>query len=756
MRIFVYFIFCSCFSVYCVFADAGSITYINRWPTTAPNVIAKAGDHVFYGDGEVIAVYDSTTNPVLTPVARVSIRLTEKDDLTGQQSSGTEGISGMFYANGFLYVACGNEGLQIYEIPTDLSAFNQEDHFKGSYVVAKGDARAVVRDVAVAGGYAYIGYYWLSSAGYDSGIQVVDVSDPNNPFRAGETELPATWAQLKRVQSITVAGGYAYVADMYNGLVVFDLSDPISPEIEAVCYMPSVQDVSISGNYAYLVCAGYGLQTVNIDPSNFSEENDILKLGAFCQYDGSTTKATSVETSGNFAYIGDVDLGLVIVDISSPDEIDDNSVIGQYPDAQGAYRLHLDSANQTVYIGDCRQGLQKITVSTPTSPALIATVTDTGTPADADTVLIDTDTSYVFTLDDDVTSGGIKEGVRIFFAIVSEDYVSFLLKGMFPTDGEASDIAFSGGYLYVADGSGGLKIIDPGLPAADAEGNRDTAGPVNPVLKGSCSLTGNANGVFVDENGYAYVAAGIGGLKVINVSDPALPILEGELAGADVSDARKVIVKADYAFIADGDNGLKIIDISNKSAPFLTGTYYIADSDDIDDIAGCAMDVSVVGTLAYVAAYNEGFHVFIVSDPYNPEYLADYSANPYRQIQGIYAARSDESESVDLIWVANGTEPDDNMGFFVKPSTVPPQRSAAYHTSGDVKDVFVVGDFVYLADSAGGFQTLTVYTGEDEDSDWDDDVVPVDTHRNKNNSCFVGASLSAFADDILRLISTKR
>ncbi|MEW6078043.1 MAG: hypothetical protein AB1724_09545 [Thermodesulfobacteriota bacterium] len=736
--------------VTCVFAAGNAeITYINRWPTAAPNVMTKVGNYVIYGDGECISIYDTTADPALTLVAKVSIHLTEKENLVDSQVSGTEGISGVFYAGGFLYVACGNEGLQIYELPADLTTFSA-DNLKGTYLVLKEDGRAVVRDVVVSGSLAYIGYYWLTEEGYDSGLQVIDVSDPANPLMAGQAELPPTFADLKRVQSLTLAGDYVYVADLYNGMVVFDISNPATPEIEAVCYIPSALDVAVSGNYAYLVCAGYGLQVVNINPETFTPERDSLPIVAYCQYDGSLTKAISVEVSANYAYIGDVDLGLLVADISSPEDINNNSLVGQYfNDAQGTYRLYLDSANQTVYVGDCRKGLQKVDVSNPASLNFLAGVNDTGTPADAEAVFVDAASSYVFAVDDDPSSGGMSEGVRIFFAVVSEDYVTFLLKGMFPTNGEASDIYYLNGYLFVADGSAGLKIIDPGLSA-------DTAGPVNPVLKGSCPITGgNANGVFVID-GYAYVASGTGGLKVVDVSDPALPTVVGEIAGTDVSDARKVIVRADYAFVADGWNGLKVVDISDKSRPVLTGQYYIEDGDDLDDIPGCAYDVSIVGTLAYVAAGNEGFYILNVLDTTNPSWLANYSAQPYEQVQSIYAARSDVSEGVDLIWMANGTMPDENMGFFIKPATVPPQRSGAYHSAGEVKDIFVVGDYSYIADGAGGFQALTVYEGggDDEDPSWDDDVVPVNIHHNgKDSGCFVGTLFSSVTDTILRWIS---
>ncbi len=751
MRVFVYFFVGFFLFVGCALAQSKpTVSYLNRWPIKAPNVITKVGNYVFHGDGDIIAVYDAATDSDLTLVKTVPVRLTPAADLKDQQASGTEGVTGLFYDGDLLYAACGNEGLQIYDVPADPASFAPTD-WKSTYIVEKQNARAVVRDVSVSGSYAYIGYYLLSNAGYDSGIQVVNITDPANPFLAGEVEFPQAVVELKRVQSVTVAGNYLYATDIYNGLIIFDLTDPKAPEVEAAYYISSAMDVAVSGNFAY-VAAVFGVTVVNVDPANFTDEMDVLQSSATCQYAGEETKAVSLEANGGYAYVGDVDLGLVIIDTSSPEDVNDDSVIGGYSlDTQGAYSLFFDGANSDVYLGDCRKGLQKVDVEDPAATALLADVKDTRTPADADAVFVDTDTSYVFSVDDDASFGNIKEGVRIFFAVVSEEYVTFLSKGMLPTDGEATDIYFFDGYLYIADGSGGLKIIDAGLP-------EDTAGPVNPVLVSSVPVSGgNATGVFVklddDTRTYAYVAAGSGGLKVIDVSDPASPTLIGEISGTEVSDARKVDVKGNFAFIADGDNGLKIVDIADKSAPFLTGVYYVGDSDDLDDIPGCAYDLNIVGTLAYVAFYNEGLHVVGVSNPYEPIWVAQYSADPYYQVKGLYAARSSDNEGVDLIWIANGTAQEENMCFFTRPSTVPPQRIGGYYTAGDVKDVYVAADFAFLADSAGGLQALIVNEYESEvENSYLDVVVPVDTHRSKAGGCFIQTGLTGFWDGLRRLI----
>ncbi len=72
----------------------------------------------------------------------------------------------------------------------------------GSY-----DTSGSARDVAVSGGYAYV-------ADNDDGLVVVDVNDPTNPVRAGGYDTSGY------AHGVAVAGGYAYVANENSGLVV--------------------------------------------------------------------------------------------------------------------------------------------------------------------------------------------------------------------------------------------------------------------------------------------------------------------------------------------------------------------------------------------------------------------------------------------------------------------------------------------------------------------------------------------------------
>ena len=68
---------------------------------------------------------------------------------------------------------------------------------------------------------------------------------------------------------------------------------------------------------------------------------------------------------------------------------------------------------------------------------------------------------------------------------------------------------------------------------------------------------------------FLYVAAGPKGLKIIDLTNPKVPVLIGSCKVP--SGAMYVQIKDDYAYVADALNGLQIIDISDKKNPYIIG-----------------------------------------------------------------------------------------------------------------------------------------------------------------------------------------
>src|SRR5262249_11126662 len=130
-----------------------------------------------------------------------------------------------------------------------------------------------------------------------------------------------------------------------------------------------------------------------------------------------------------------------------------------------------------------------------------------------------------------------------------------LLRGTFDTPGDAQDVRVYGNLAYVADGAGGLQIVDVSLANT-------------PRLVGALGNIGTAHGVDV-AGGFALVAAG-SGLRVISVTDPAHPAAVGfvTLPG----DAQDVVARGTFAYVADATGSLQVVDFSTPAAPKAVAT----------------------------------------------------------------------------------------------------------------------------------------------------------------------------------------
>ncbi|MCB0768672.1 MAG: hypothetical protein KDB95_15790, partial [Flavobacteriales bacterium] len=158
-------------------------------------------------------------------------------------------------------------------------------------------------------------------------------------------------------------------------------------------------------------------------------------------------------------------------------------------------------------------------------------------------------------------------------------------------------VAVSGNYAYVVDFfSDDLKVIDISDPAA-------------PVLAGSVGIGPLPFSVAVSGN-YAYVVdLDSEDLKVIDISTPTNPVLSGNLGvGPNPS---SVAVSGDHAYVVDiTSDDLKVIDISNPASPVLTGSLWIWES---------PVSIAISGNYAYVVDdFSDELNVVDISNPTSP------------------------------------------------------------------------------------------------------------------------------------------
>nr|WP_256376189.1 Calx-beta domain-containing protein [Dolichospermum sp. UHCC 0259] len=275
------------------------------------------------------------------------------------------------------------------------------------------------QSVRVVGNYAYI-------ADYDSGLQIIDISNPKTPILKGNYNTSGN------AFGVQVVGSYAYVADDFKGLQIIDISNPTNPILKGN-YDTSgwAWNVQVVGNYAYVADMDSGLQIIDIS----NPANPILK-GNY----NTSGYAYGVQVVGNYAYVADDSKGLQIIDISNPT----NPILkGNYDTSGYAYGVQV--VVNYAYVADDSKGLQIIDISNPTNPILKGNY---DTSASAYGVQVVDNYAYV------------ADGVSGLQIIDISNPTNPILKGSYDTSGSAQSVQVVGNYAYVSDYAGGLKIID--------------------------------------------------------------------------------------------------------------------------------------------------------------------------------------------------------------------------------------------------------------------------------------------------------
>lgn len=128
------------------------------------------------------------------------------------------------------------------------------------------------------------------------------------------------------------------------------------------------------------------------------------------------------------------------------------------------------------------------------------------------------------------------------------------------------------------------------------------------TVAGNFATTGSANGTAIAGT-TLYVARGVNGLGIYNVTNPSAVTLLGTYATP--SFCTFVQVRGNYAYLA-GNFGLMIVDVTNPAAPVLRGTLSVGDA---------TYEMSFVGDELYLAGLTGGYRLD-VSDPTAPRVLA--------------------------------------------------------------------------------------------------------------------------------------
>ncbi len=99
----------------------------------------------------------------------------------------------------------------------------------------------------------------FAACGFD-GVKIIGQSDVKNPAVTSDLQ------DAVHAVAVDAEGGHLYVADDYNGLLVYDLSDPLAPQlIDFILFSTVVRDISVTGDKLYIATGDMGVDAYRVE-----------------------------------------------------------------------------------------------------------------------------------------------------------------------------------------------------------------------------------------------------------------------------------------------------------------------------------------------------------------------------------------------------------------------------------------------------------------------------------------------------------
>ncbi len=553
----------------------------------------------------------------------------------------------------------------------------------------------------------------------DGGLHILDVSNPATPIRVGGSKTGA------RAIEVQVVNGLAYVVNWHTGLLILDVSNPAGP-LRTVGYFAdkNIHDVHVVGNFAYIVGNQTGLQILDV-----SEPTVPRKVGAF----PTSGDGIGVQVADGVAYLADGSLGLQVVDVREPTT---PVRVGRYDTRGTAFAVQV--VGDRVFVCDFDRGLQVLDVSDRTAPALVGSLDTSGTARAAQVV-----GNHVYLADGEtgVEVLQFREGVpqTLTWSTPADGAVlrvgqpypmtATAASGLPVTFRVAAGPASIEGEMVVVTNAGTIKLIAEQqgdathLPVSEARSlNRSF---VQTGLLSSSGIGGVAHDIQVS-GGIGYVAAGVAGLQIKDLSNPAAPTHIGGYASGTI--VYGVRLAGHLAYLATS-RGLEILDVTRPATPTPVGVCSIGDF---------GRDLRLVDNRAYLMTDNR-LEIIDITNPATPVRLG--SNWPSGDVNGAdivgnlaYVTRG-PNKGLDIVDVGNPAKPVPlGRGFILRggkgvqvvqnlafvaarerglqildiSNPAAPMAVGSYITGGDTQGITVVGNLAFLAEGAGRLQIVDV------------------------------------------------
>lgn len=305
--------------------------------------------------------------------------------------------------------------------------------------------------------------------------------------------------------------------------------------------------------------------------------------------------------------------------------------------------------------------------------------------------------------------------------------------GRLDTEGPAMALEISGNYVYLADGLGGLRVIDISTPLSPSEvGYWNYSGAGNIV---QVKLQGNYAYVLEDNNTYN----SWDGLRIINITTPTNPTLVGSCrVGWLILDGRYdywsrasdiVIQSPTECFIVGSRSGVSGIATATITNPSRVGVFYHPQENSrAIDISGSYTYVGLYGGAIYGAYVHDAF----IFDPAMVTSVYTGLSTISIRVYGNYVISGISGNGIRISDITTPTSPSYVASYALGGATVYDTCTAGgyfyfscgsnlivtdnnvgslstvwtYDTPGEAYDTEVSGSYIYIADGSAGLTVI--------------------------------------------------
>ncbi len=290
---------------------------------------------------------------------------------------------------------------------------------------------------------------------------------------------------------------------------------------------PIVYDVIVDQDIAYVSYGTAGLHIVDV-----SNKNDPFLISVY-DHPGEIVDAFLLDQL-IFALFSNSSLRIIdVIDVGNP------TLVGYENLPYPTYNVVVN--NNLVYVAAGEYGLKIINATDFSSISIMETYDSIGEVKD---VKIKDDLIY------------LADGSNGFLILNNSNPLNPTLISRLDT-GYCENIFVGDFYTYLACGSNGLNIVD-------------VTNSSDPYSVGSYWTSNKISSVVVEFNDLAFVADGVGGLKIIDVGTPAITVMMGYVETTSIT--RTVFVSDNFAYVANTYE-LLIVDVSMPALPDVRGSY---------------------------------------------------------------------------------------------------------------------------------------------------------------------------------------